>query len=595
MKGSIGKVLFINLSAGSIKEETLSENIYRDFIGGYGITAKIMHDRMPAKVNPLGPDNMLCFMCGLLNGIPVSLTSRSVVSAKSPLTGTIGESNVGGYFGVELKRAGYDGIFITGKSTKPVYLWVSNDEVKLKDAGHLWGKDTVETEDVLLEELKRGGRCRVLCIGPAGENKSLISSIMHDKGRAAGRSGLGAVMGAKNLKAIAVRGTKPIEVADDKLVKSLGKAINKNIRDCDDMKWATDYGTCGNVTVDVVTGAAPVKHWSMFGEEAFPNHEKITGPEVIKYQTKKYGCYHCAVACGGYVEVKDGPYAVNKAKKPEYESLASLGTNCFIENLEALIKSNDICNRAGIDTISAGTTVAFAMECYERGIITQKDLDGLELTWGNADAQIALLEKMIKREECGAVFADGSSKAAEKIGQDSMELATGFRGQEPGNFDPRVQPARLVFYAFDPAPGRHTHGTFASYCERFGNYLGTYPELDTPEVELYDFQNEHKGRIYAISSSYHRLMNAAGVCFFCMELHDYPLIELIGAAAGWKFTAAEGIKAGRRIQTMRQLFNIREGLSIKDIKIPKKFREPYQIGPAAGVIVDYDALRRSIR
>ncbi len=608
MKGYTGRILFVNLSTGSIKEENPSEKTYRNFIGGFGLSAKILYENIKPKVNPLGPDNMLGFMTGPLTGMPVPWAARWTVAAKSPLTGTWGDANAGGYFGVEMKAAGYDGVFFSGISRKPVYLWLSDGKAELREASHLWGKDTTETQNILQKELG-DKKVRTACIGQASETLSLISGIVTDKGRVAARGGLGAVMGSKRLKAIAVRGHKKLQIANEVRFKEIRKKMIGEIKKLSEFKmkfWTPEgyieiphvafypnYSTCNSLSGHVVEGSVPLKNWQMQGEgeKGFPTHAKISGTSVTKYRKRKFACPNCMIACGGILDVKSGPFAVKEAHQPEYETLASFGTNCLIDDVEAIIKANDDCNRYGLDTISAGATIAFAMECYQRGIITKEDTEGLELVWGNAKAMLALLEKMGKREGIGAIFADGSAKAAERLGKGSEEWAVHFRGMEPGNYDPRVWPTFGMLYAYDPSPGRHTHGDLAAYAER-GYSLTVHPDLETPPVDIYDFDSKDRAQMYSTVISYDRVMSASGACMFSMALSTYPLPELISSVTGWDFKVSELLKTGLRIQTMRHLFNVREGLTVKDFTIPKRFKKAQKIGPVAGITVDFDSLRR---
>ena len=347
------KVLFVDLSTGEMKDELFGEEIIGKFLGGYGLGAKIMYDRQKPGVDALGPENMLGFLTGPLTGTPAIIGSRYVVVGKSPLTDSWGDANSGGYFGPNLKFAGYDGVFFTGQSEKPVYLLIDEGKAELVDAGELWGKDSSDTEDMLKE--KHGSKTNIACIGQSGEALSLISCIMNDKGRAAGRSGLGAVMGSKKLKAVAVKGSLKVPMADEAAAKELRrKYIPKiNVGFADILK---EYGTAGLPATASETGDSPAKNWGDAGSEVFPNSGAISDDAVMEYQERKWACWQCPIACGGHMKVTKGPFAV-EGHKPEYETLASFGTMCLNDNLESIIKLNDICNRAGLDTISAGCAI----------------------------------------------------------------------------------------------------------------------------------------------------------------------------------------------------------------------------------------------
>ncbi|MBA7584105.1 putative oxidoreductase YdhV [subsurface metagenome] len=348
-KGCQGKVLFIDLSSGEIKKELLRESDYENYLGGYGLACKIIYERMKANVDPLGPENILAFTTGLLVGTPAISGLRFTVSAKSPLTRTWGDANCGGYFAPALKFSGYDAIFFTGCAQKPKYLFIDNGEVKLCDAEELWGKDTSETEDILKEQL--GKDVRVACIGPGGEKLSLISCIMHDKGRAAGRSGLGAVMGSKKLKAVVVKGNIKVPLYDAEKAKELRKKWRKALMAKPSSQKFLKYGTISHVASSTFINDAPVKNWAGVGVRDFPQADLISDDNILKYEYKKYGCWQCPLACSGYYQVEEGPYTVKEAHKPEYETCGVLGPNLLNDNLESIIKMNDMFNLAAISPL----------------------------------------------------------------------------------------------------------------------------------------------------------------------------------------------------------------------------------------------------
>ena len=345
--GYAGKVLLVNLTSGLTKEEPLPEAVYRNFIGGVGLGARILYERMKPEVDPLGPDNFLGFVPGLLTGTSVPMSSRCTVVTKSSLTGTWGDANMGGYFGPELKAAGYDGVFFTGISPRPVYLFIHDGKSELRDASNLWGKDTVEAVKTIRQETGDEAT-RIACIGPSGESRSLISSIISEL-RAAGRSGVGAVMGGKKLKAIAVRGRGKIKVSRPEQISELRKNQVKFFRENQTFpnKELREFGTCGFTSPNVATGVAPVRNWSRTGSEAFPNADKLTSGSVTKYQVRKFPCPGCPLSCSGIVKVQSGPYSLGEARKPEYETLIAFGTLLLNNDLELIIKANDICDRYG--------------------------------------------------------------------------------------------------------------------------------------------------------------------------------------------------------------------------------------------------------
>ena len=585
VKGYNGKVLFVDLTSGSIREESLPEQVYRDFIGGQGLGARILYERMKPRADALGPDNILGFVVGPLTGTGIH-GARYQIVGKSPLTHGWGDNNCGGSFAAELKAAGYDGVFFSGISPKPVYLFLKDGEAQLKDASHLWGKDTVETEESLIDELG-DKRVKVACIGPAGEAKSLLAAVMHE-GCAAARSGLAAVMGSKRLKAFAVSGTKKVPLAAPERFATLRRNYLQSVKRTEH-PWTVmfkTWGTCSFLSPNVVSGDAPIKNFTLIGEEGFSTHAKINGDEITKYQVKKHTCLGCPVACKGWIRVKKSPYGVMEGPKIEYESLAMLGPDCLVDNLEAIIKANDLCNRYGLDTIGTGNTIAFAMECYERGIITKEDTGGIELTWGNADAMIAMVEEMGRRQGFGKVLADGSKLAAERIGKGSEKWAIHIGGQDIPAKDPRATIAQWWGYICDATPGRHTCA-LVKVAQESGTPFS--PRLDFPKVDVLDV--EANAPIYATCSDIDRLWASAGLCIFGLFPETLPLIEAISAATGWDFTLAEGLKAGRRIATLRQAFNIRERAKISEWQVPERLQVPPDTGPYAGRKVDFKAMK----
>jgi aldehyde:ferredoxin oxidoreductase len=595
--GIAGRIGFVDLTTGAIEEQRLEDELARDFIGGYGLGARIMFQRQRSGEDPLGPGNILGFTTGPLTGTQAPTGGRYMAVCKSPLTGGWGDANSGGYFGSELKSAGWDAIFVSGIAPSPKYLLVTDDGLELRDASHLWGKDTTETEDFLRDQLQ-SRKIRVACIGPASERRSLITGIVNDKGRVAGRSGVGAVMGAKRLKAVAVSGTKKVPVADSKAMEQLRKKFVQELREMGGFaKTLMEYGTCGLTGVLVAGGATPIKNWILAGEQAFPTVDRIAdGQKVVAYQTRKYGCANCPIACGGIFNVPKGPYPVQEAHKPEYETIAAFGTMCMNDDLLSIIKLNDICNRSGLDTISAGSVIAFAMECYEEGLITKADADGIELTWGNVEAMIAMLDKIVRREGLGDILADGVRIAAQKIGKDAEKHAVHVGGQEPGLHNALFLPSRGTGFVCDPTPGRHTAGAPMARIDTGSPVFAPYPELKFHGFERLEYKN--KGPASATSSCYWQVGTCAGVCLFpVLFFENYPLVEFLNAATGWDMDITEALQTGARIQTLRQAFNLREGIQSSDVKLPPRMvgTPPKSEGPLAGVSIDIETLASEYR
>ena len=463
--GYMGKILFVDLSTGGIKEEALEDKMCRDFIGGYGIGARILYSRQKAGVDPLGPENTLGMITGPITGTPIPAAARYTAVAKSPLTGGWGDANSGGYFGPYLKFSGFDAVFFTGISPKPVYLLIDEGKAQLKDASQLWGKDSYETEDLLMTEY--GKQSRVACIGPAGEKQSLIASIMTDHGSAAGRSGLGAVMGSKKLKAIVARGTMEVPIADKTTADYIRTEQTKSYQipgptGMTPLEKNHKYGTSFTTYNSAHSGDSPVKNWGGVGVIDLPDRAGLHHDVFANCVERGHACWHCAVACKAILKAGEGEYKYAAgSRRPEYETAAAFGTNCANSNTESINMVNDICNRAGLDTISAGAIIGFAIELYENDILTEKDTDGIDLRWGNHRAIVAMTDKLAKREGLGDILAGGVKIAAEKIGKGAEKFAIHIGGQELGMHDPKLPSSgprsmTAARYLMDATPGRHS-------------------------------------------------------------------------------------------------------------------------------------------
>jgi aldehyde:ferredoxin oxidoreductase len=572
-RGYMGKILKVDLSKGEFRDDELDERLGRQFLGGYGIGARIIFSEQAAGVDPLGPDNILGFLTGPLTGTQAISGTRYTVAGKSPLTGGWGDANSGGYFGAYLKFSGYDAIFFTGISEKPVYLFIDNGKAELKDAAHLWGKDTYETEDVLQSEL--GKDTAVSCIGPSGEKLGLISCIMHNKGNAAGRSGLGAVMGSKKLKAVAVKGKMKVPVADEEGTHELRTRYLAKMGG--HMDWIKKYGTSFVTLRSALTGDSPVKNWGGVAERDFPNAEPLGHELLDAFKLKPSVCYRCPVGCDAVLKEGTGEYkfAAGSAR-PEYETLAMLGSNCANNNLESVIMANDICNRFGLDTISAGAVMAFAMECFEKGLITAADTGGIDMNWGNHQSMVKMLQKMAVREGFGDILADGVKKAAEKIGKDAGKYAIHIHGQEVPGHNPIGSFHWSPPYVASPTPARHTQGSD-----------GMMSEL-IPPFDKKSFTG--RGRGYKIGCSFQNSLMSAGMCLFVLGALPSPhnMAEFLSSVTGWDIDTDEVLVIGERIANIRQAFNCREGINLLQYEIPGRIfgRPPHQEGPLKGITVD---------
>lgn len=576
--GYMGKIAVVDLAKGEIAEEQISEKLCRDYLGGYGFGIKKLFAELPVGIDPLGPENILGFVTGPLTGTGALIAPRFMVMGKSPLTGGWGEANCGGYFGTVMKRAGFDGIFVKEISPTPVYILIDQGQVSIQDGAALWGMDTFQTEDQLKSIF--GAEARVICIGQAGEMGSLISAMITEKGNAAARSGLAAVMGLKNLKAIVVRGDLEIPVADPEALKAARKKYLPQLKD-GFAKLLTDYGTAGCLESAVEVGDAPVKNWAGVGVVDFPHGEKIGGEAFKALREKKVGCFKCPIACGSLVRSNWQDQPAGVVRTVQYETLGAFGSMCLNEDIQSIIKCNEICNRFGIDTISAGAIVAFAIECFENGLLSSEDVDGLQLNWGNAAAIVALTEKIAKREGIGALLADGSKIAAEKIGGGAMAYAMQIGGQELPMHDQRLMPGLLATYISDATPGRHTQGSEA--------YVP--PGLTVPAFD--ESSQAGRGAAHKLLADLNHVVDCAGLClfgFFCIDVDS--VTDFIKAVTGWQTSLPELLIAGERISHLRHAFNLREGIDFRSHQVPERLLgiPPLPSGPTAGVTLDADLL-----
>ncbi|MCR4419730.1 MAG: aldehyde ferredoxin oxidoreductase family protein [Clostridia bacterium] len=593
--GYMGKILIVDLARRTYEEVDGAESLYREYIGGYGLGARILYEVMRPGVDPLGPENVIGFVTGTFVGTKVHGGGRFNVVAKSPLTGGWADSSCGGRFGPRLRRAGYDGIFVRGCSDKPVYLWVSEGRVEFRDASHLWGKDALETEDIVRSEC--GREVGVITIGLAGENRCWIAGLIHDQGRAAARQGLGAVMGAKLLKAVAVEGSKEVPVADMDAYERVLRVMSEDLKSRPHIVDALrQFGTPVVYVTNVAMQDAPIQNWKGISSEVYPlERAQRLGPEVyLGLEKRKYACAQCGIACGALIEL-DGPTGPLRTHRPEYETIAAFGSMCLVDDVATVIRANHLCNRYGLDTISAGATIAFAMECYERGLITDKETDGLSLKWGNKDAILPLIEMMARREGIGAVLADGVRLASQRIGGGSEEFAIHVGGQELACHDPRCWPGFGYGYALDPTPGRHTqggvgfieHGWTDKTLEKHGYNLSHLAQ------ERYSYHS--KGKVLALLNHWFQFFNSTGMCLFNVYgYQEYPILEAFRAVTGWTtFDLNEALTAGARINTLRHCFNLREGVQPQRWTLPERVRgnPPLAGGPTAGVTIDLEAVK----
>ena len=584
--GYVGRLLNVDLGQGELTAERPDEALLRSFIGGYGLGARILYERMPAGADPLGPDNILGFVTGPLTGTPALLSGRFCVVGKSPLTGTWGDANSGGKFGPGLKFAGYDALFVSGVSEQPVYLLVEEGQATLRSARDLWGLDCIETEEMLKE--RHGKATEVACIGPPGERLALISCIITDRGRAAARSGLGAVMGSKRLKAVAVCGTyKPVVMNEDQVKELRSQHLPALRSGAGEALHA--YGTAAFTEMQTSIGRTPIKNWAGWYPDDFPNAQALDGAALSRFEKRKYACWGCGVGCGAEMEWQEDGRTF-RDHRPEYETLAAFGTYCAIDDLRAVMRMNEICNRNGLDTISAGATIAFSMECYENGVFSQDELDGLKLEWGDGQAATELLQRMVERRGLGDLLADGVRSASERLDGGSEAYAIHAGGQELPAHDPRHAGAYGLQYQMAPTPGRHTQGGMLSgeLPPEMMAGLGVDPNLQDEDPLRY------KAQAYAAGTAWLNVLNAAGLCQMGLLLMGFDHVpQYVAAVTGWDFDMTECLEAGERIEVVRHLFGLREGHNPLEVEVPSRVlgRPPLESGPTAGVTVELDELR----
>lgn len=585
--GYNGKILRVNLSDGSSSVEEPGENFYRKYIGGRGFVSYYLLNELNPGIDPLSPENKLIFAAGVVTGHPVGGCGRNSVGAKSPLTCAYGDAEVGGFWGAELKHAGFDAIIIEGKAEKPVYLLIKDSKFEVRDASHLWGKTTGECQQIIKQEL--GDKdIRVAQIGPAGEKLVRYACILNDLHHAAGRCGLGAVMGSKNLKAIAIRGTNPPAAANPAQVKELAKWIHDSVEST--VKAFYDQGTAGGLWVLNRSGGLPTRN---FQEGVFAGADKISG-RVLRdtILVARRSCFACPVHCKREVALNE-PYKVDPMYGgPEYETLASLGSNCGIDNLAAISKGSEWCNANGLDTISAGVCISFAMECFERGILTTKDTDGIDLHFGNAESMLKLLQMITCRQGLGDLLANGVATAAMRIGKGSEEFAMHVKGQEIPMHEPRFKQGMGLGYAISPTGADHCHNIHDSLYTAPGPYMEEIKSLGLLNPLPAQNLGSEKVRMVNYFLQWRYLQNSLVFCQF-VPLSPQQINELVGAVTGWNTTLWELMKVGERSINMTRVFNIREGWTGEFDKLPKRFFTPFSSGPLSGVAISQDQLEKA--
>lgn len=593
VQGIANKILRVDLSRGTTSVDEPDESFYRTYLGGAGFVSYFLLKEVPQGVDAFSPENKLVFALGPMTGLAMPGATRNCIGAKSPLTNGYSKSEVGGFWPMEVKKAGYDAIIVEGKSEKPVYLLVTDETVEIRDASSLWGKTASETEDMLIAETGIR-RLRTAAIGAAGENLVRYACVMNDRKDAAGRGGLGAVMGSKNLKAIAAFGRKNPEVADSAKIRELTVDMNKNFYDLPLFNKALhDVGTGEHASMLGGNAVGNMPSYN-FAVNSFEGTEKITATTTMEtYGTGMEACAACAVRCKKTVEIGE-PWNVDKRHGgPEYESLAALGSTCGVDNLEAVIKANELANLHGMDTISLGVSIAFGMDCFEHGMLSLEDTDGLELKFGDSEAMLRMIDMITTREGIGDILAEGVQKAAAKIGKGSEDLAVHVKGVEVPMHDPRVKQGMGIIYSVEAHGADHCAGMhdtlFTQESAGFEHIRGMGATRPLPANDL---SPDKVANVKAVHQW--ALFRDSMVCCSFVPWTITQQVDIIRAVTGWSYTAHEALKLGERIATMGRLFNLREGLTTAQDTLPKRLFNPTRAGALADGGIDQEKMQQAI-
>lgn len=578
MFGGHGKILRVDLSGSRVSQEEVPEGLFDKFLTGAGLATHYLYHEVPKGADPLGPENELVLMTGALTGTTAPSTGRFNWVFKSPLTGLWAQSNSAGFWGVDFKKTGFDGIIFQGVSPKPVYLVVEEDKAELRDATHLWGKSVSETTRLIKEDV--GENFNVDCIGIAGENQVRYASIMNDLHRAAGRCGGGAVMGSKRLKAIAVSGKRSVKVANP---TAFAEAAKKQFELLDQFMFKVALESFGtNVVIDLVNarGGFPTRNWQT---GVFPELEEINAQALSeKVLVEPMGCFACPLRCGRRSEIRKGKYAGVRGEGPEFESVGTMGGQCHVTDLEAITMAHYLCDDYGLDTISTGGTIAFAIECYEKGILTRSDTDGLELGFGDADIVIELIHKIAKREGFGDLLAEGTRKMAHKLDKGSERFAMQVKGLELPAYDSRAVQITGLAYAVANRGGDH----ITAYIQ--GPTFLDIPFLCVPDSRIKDplVADPEEVHVLVDLENVMTALDTLGACKFmgfCVASDEW--VKLVEHCLGREFTYDDLVKVGERAYNLARVFNVREGVTRADDNLPPRLlEEPLPEGPAAGKV-----------
>lgn len=589
--GIYGRILHVDLSSGEFRVEQPREQFYRLLVGGRNVVSYLLLRDLPAGTDALSPANLLIFAPGILQGSNLPGSGRHGIGGKAPLTGALGSSEVGGFWGHEFKRTGFDALTVRGRAETPVYLWINDGEPEIRSAGHLWGRRTAAVEAAIREELNEE-RARVAQIGPAGENLVLYANVMHDVNRAAGRNGLGALMGSKNLKAVVVRGNSDLPIVDRARVTQVAKWLGQNYKDR--MGWAAagiGRGTQDSLMGWGEMGGLPTRN---FTKPMFESREMLSGERNYEMFLKgRDTCWACPVRCKQVFshEAEDPRRQLDPVYGgAEYEAMAAFGSCCGVDDNLAVLKANEIANAYGLDVISAGMSIAFVMECFEKGILTRKDTGGLTYDWGDADLLVRSVEMIAEREGFGDVLAEGVARMSECFGPDSQPFALTVKGQELPMHEPRLKHAMGVGYAVAPVGADHMMNSHDTA------YSSEGPDLDRVNAAMSerigplppDELNEEKMRLFCQEVNWRHFQDCALNChFYCYDYHH--LAEALSGVTGVEYGVHDVLDVGTRAQTLARLFNMREGLTAEDDALPKRVMQAFDEGPLAGVEISEEA------
>jgi aldehyde:ferredoxin oxidoreductase len=590
--GYTGRILRVDLSLGKSNVEEPPENFYRQYFGGEGFVSYFLLKEVSPEVEALDPRNKLIFAAGPLTGVPVGGCGRHSVGGKSPLTGGFGEADAGGYWGTELKLAGFDAIIVEGKAENPVYISIQDGQVEIKDARHLWGMQTLECQNAIREELGDPG-VKIAQIGPAGENLVRFACVANDLDAFAGRTGMGAVMGSKKLKAVACRGHQRLSLANPEAVSAIGRWVRDNTPITN--KTMREFGTARVIPALNGAGGLPTRNFQL---GSIDGAERITGQTMTDtILVKRRSCFACPVQCKREVKV-DEPYNVDpRYGGPEYETIAALGSDCGITDLKAIAKGSELAAAYGVDSISCGAAIAFAMECFEHGLLTLEDTGGLDLRFGNAQAMLRMIELISRREGLGALLSEGVARASKKIGQEAEEFALHIKGQELPMHEPRWKQGMGVGYVVSPTGADHCHNIHDSAYTSMTPLLEDLKALGVLEPLPVDDLSPAKMRILTYHSNWIHFLNSAVCCYFVMvygSVGFQRVSDLVGAATGWNTSVFELMKVGERVANLARIFNLRQGFAPQDSGMPRRFFTPQASGPLQGVALDPEAFHKAL-